>query len=152
MLQLNNVNSKYSNEGLSAKSSITWKYGKPLKDTSELTSVEKALNIVFPKEYKELVTQNNGGSPDKQAFKINGSEKVFNYLIKVKQIQSYTDSIRREYDADKNIIPFADDPSGNFICFDFTSKTSPKIVYFETDLAKALHVASNFNAFLKMLY
>ena len=59
----------------------------------------------------------------------------------------------------KGIIPFANDPFGNFICFQFTSSNDePNIVFWDHEIAydnegKAIsNVCASFDDFLEMLY
>jgi len=131
---------------------VTWISGEKLQSIEELLAFEDQYKVKFPDKYKEIVTANDGASPVPQNFHVADTERVFNYLVKVSDLQTMFANICREYSSAKILVPFADDPAGNFICFDFTDdKTSPKVVFFELDRGQCLKIADNFTAFLNSL-
>ena len=135
-------------------SKLQWLYGKKLQNSDAITEFEKELNIQFPPEYKKIVSQYDGGTPVPQFFSTaDNTEKVFNYLIKASQIQEMFRSLCREFNSDLLLVPFADDPAGNFICFDFTTnKSNPQVVFFDLDVGQSAVVTSDFNAFLNEIH
>ncbi|PEI85225.1 SMI1/KNR4 family protein [Bacillus pseudomycoides] len=102
-----------------------------------ISEVEEKFNVIFPQDYKNCVMKYNGGHPVPNIFLFeDGGEGVFDCLL------SYTNeyiSITVTYDIispyiPKGIIPFATDPFGNKICFDFRNdKHSPTIVFYDSD-------------------
>ena len=131
---------------------ITWIFGQKLHSIEELFAFEKQYKIKFPDEYKEIVTANDGASPVPQNFLVAGTERVFNYLVKVSDLQTMFVNICREYSCGKKLVPFADDPAGNYICFDYSdNKTSPTVVFFELDRGQCFKIAEDFTEFINSL-
>lgn len=91
----------------------------------QIQKVEKYLGVEFPKDYKECVTQFNGGYPEPDLFDINEEkDAIFSCLLSHTNDEA---SILEVYDLSSNvlpaeIIPFARDPFGNLICFDYRGK------------------------------
>ena len=132
---------------------ITWLYGKKLENLDILLSLEKKYNFSFPSEYKDIVLLNDGATPIPQNFTAAGEEKVFNYLAKVADIETIFTNICREYNSKQILVPFADDPAGNLICFDFTmDKVHPTVVFFVLDSGKCINIANSFFDLLKSIY
>ncbi|MFJ7744617.1 SMI1/KNR4 family protein [Peribacillus sp. NPDC097295] len=100
---------------------------------SVIALVEKAFGIEYPEDYKKCIMKYNGGFPHPNIFNFkDGRQGVFNDLI------SFTDKdlkIEMFYEQFSNpvlkgIVPFARDPFGNYLCFDFQENySSPKIVF-----------------------
>ncbi|MBR7119349.1 MAG: SMI1/KNR4 family protein [Lentisphaeria bacterium] len=131
---------------------ITWLYGKKLENLDILLSLEKKYNFSFPSEYKDIVLLNDGATPIPQNFTVAGKEKVFNYLAKVADIETIFANICREYNSKQILVPFADDPAGNLICFDYTEdKTIPHVTFLNTDDGEIIEIAKTFNDFLQIL-
>ncbi len=134
---------------------LQWLYGKKLQNLNDITEFEKESNIQFPPEYKKIISQNDGATPIPQLFSVaDKSEKVFNYLIKSSLVQTMFFDLCREYNPDHLLlVPFADDPAGNFICFDFTTdRNNPQVVFFDLDERKGTTVAPDFNSFLEEIH
>jgi cell wall assembly regulator SMI1 len=99
--------------------------------------VEKKLNVIFPKDYKDCVVKNNGGYPVPNLFLFeDGGEGIFECLL------SYTNEyinilvandLMSPY-VENGIIAFAADPFGNKLCFDYRNdKNSPTVVFYDND-------------------
>lgn len=105
-------------------------------DETIITKVEKNFSIKFPQEYKECVLKYNGGHPVPNIFYFTDKgEGLFDHLL------SFTSdpNIEEVYDIvsdyiPEGIIPFATDPFGNDICFDYRkNKKLPNIVFRNQD-------------------
>lgn len=99
-----------------------------------IKKVERTYSIEFPKDYRECVLKYNGGHPEPKIFSYkNGGEGVFDHLLSftsepniVVVFEFIRDSVP------EGIFPFATDPFGNQLCFDFRrNKNSPSIVFFD---------------------
>lgn len=112
----------------------TWKFVKPLKDKSSILLVEKEWGIKLPEIFIELVIKYNSGVPENTAFNTEfstgkSSGELLNFNLDSK------DNVLAEYKniEDKlppDIFPFAADPGGNYICFDYRmNKENPQIVF-----------------------
>ncbi|MBH5319428.1 SMI1/KNR4 family protein [Paenibacillus sp. GSMTC-2017] len=126
---------------------IIWDRSDGTTSRESIAKVEKKLGVSFPDEYITIVMNYNGSCPTPCLYKIYGKEtgnaykKIFGYLIpyglqdRPNFLEEYT--VLKKM-LPKNVIPFADDPGGDYICFDFRSSDEPKIVY--ADMEVAVHV------------
>ncbi|MFC7677701.1 SMI1/KNR4 family protein [Paenibacillus sp. GCM10028914] len=111
---------------------ITWE--RVVGEVSEdiINKVERTYDIVFPKDYRECVIRNNGGHPKPNIFfyKDEG-EGVFEHLLSFTSEPNIV--VVYEFIRDympEGIFPFATDPFGNQLCFDYRkNKDSPSIVF-----------------------
>ena len=126
-----------------------------------ISKVEDTLGIKFPKDYIEIIIKNDGAYPKPNRFEANGSEEVFNNLLSFDEedcsniIDTYNDVKDRLIE---KIIPFAEDPFGNLICFDYRDNNQPTIIFWEhekalnnKDLAVS-YLCGSFSELLSMLY
>ena len=130
--------------------------GDPI-DESTVESVAEAWGVRFPKKYVRIAAKYNGGCPDRDIFDVDGRpECVFDYLLTVPNeiIECYDDTKDR---LPAGVYPFATDPFGNAICFDYRKGPKPKVVFWDHEAAaddprQVLPIAESFTAFLKNLY
>ncbi|ALB44453.1 SMI1/KNR4 family protein [Clostridium beijerinckii] len=105
-------------------------------DDMTITKFEEKFSISFPKEYKECVIKYNGGHPIPNAFYFaDKGEGVFDHLLSFTSDPNIEDvyDIVSDYIPEK-VIPFATDPFGNDICFDYRkNKQEPNIVFRNQD-------------------
>jgi cell wall assembly regulator SMI1 len=139
---------------------ITWRYVSEKKITDkQIQQVEQYFGIKFPYDFIECVKRYDGGYPTPKVFDIPGqSANVFNDLLTFHIEDEY--SIVQNYEeisdgfVDK-VYPFANDPFGNFLCFDYrNSPASPTIVFWdhEEELGSSIYyVAASFEEFLSSL-
>ncbi|HHB2075694.1 TPA: SMI1/KNR4 family protein, partial [Bacillus cereus] len=102
----------------------------------EIEQVEKYFNIKLPNDFIECVKKYDGGYPRPKIFDVPGQdENVFNDLLTFHIEDEY--SIVKNYEDIKeelldNIYPFANDPFGNFLCFDYRNNSAlPTIVFWD---------------------
>ena len=125
--------------------------------------VENKLGIKFPDDYIHCVIENHGARPIPKVYDIGDKKgKVFGFLLSYDKNDDYY--FIDEYNALKEIlsigvIPFADDPIGNNICFDYREdKDNPVVVYWDHEIAannpeKAIiYICDNFTDLLEKLY
>ncbi len=145
-------------------SSINWLSRKPPTDTSLVKKLEHSLGVSFPKKYVEIVSKFPMGHPDKMCFDMPGrQEAVFSRLLEIPLdnnggIYSDYNFISRNLESSR-IIPFAEDPFGNFICFDYhDTNSNPSVVFWDHEAdsdageESLKFVANSFDEFLDMLY
>lgn len=117
-----------------ANRAIEWLFSHEAVSEQEIASIETQLYIKFPRDYIECAKRNHGGSPSLQIYDFDGhQEAVFNSLLSLNY--EYDNYILDVYDNVKdrlvnNIYPFADDPFGNLICFDYRNNDSKSTVVF----------------------
>lgn len=141
---------------------IIWKYVNEQLTNQEISQVEDQLNIKFPKDYLEVVINNDGGYPSPNDFILNHSLETFNNLISFKTTDSSNIIETIEAVSDRlieGVIPFGEDPGGNLICFDYRNNTMPTVVFWDHEIAgggsldKAISfVCENFTEFMDMLH
>jgi cell wall assembly regulator SMI1 len=119
---------------------VKWKYLERPVSEQEIRKVEEELNVTFPADYKQCVQVNHGASPEQFVLDVEGIERAFGSLLMVNTPESASDIVRT-YESykdtlPKDIIPFADDPGGNLVCFDYKDhKGNPIIVFWEHEEA-----------------
>lgn len=140
---------------------IKWNFVKNDIGYEIVNSIEEVFTIQFPIDYIECVISNNGGYPKPDRFTIKENEEVFNNLINLNLQTEY--NIIETYNNVKDrlvekVIPFADDPFGNLICFDYRKGNVPTIVFWEHEKAykdkenAIKYVCDSFTDLLNMLH
>lgn len=141
---------------------INWLFKKEEVTKEDIIKVEEKLDLKFPKSFNECVVNNNGAQPEKNIFDLNNEKgKIFGSLLDFDLnadeniVSIYKDLKNR---IPNKIVPFADDPSGNYICFDYRKKDEPEIVFWDHELAEEnpkksiSYIADNFEEFINKLY
>ena len=136
-------------------STLTWQFIDKLENDSSIYKLEKAINVKLPFDYVNCVKENNAGFPSLKTFNtVQGTERVFSNLLSLNSdddediFQSYQ-FILDETDR-KDILPFARDSFGNYICFDF-SDNSAKVVFWNHENKTFDDVSNSFIELLNML-
>lgn len=126
-----------------------------------ISKVEDIFRVIFPKDFIEVIIKNDGAYPKPNIFKVNGREEVFNNLLSFSEgdysniIDTYNDVSDRLIE---KIIPFAEDPFGNLICFDYRVNNQPQIIFWYHEKAfnckdsAISYVCDSFSGLLSMLY
>jgi len=144
------------------RNDIRWKWTDlPLNKTT-IEQTEKTLNVKFPNDYVKTIMKYNGGYSSIKYFNCgNKKDLVFDSLLNLKAgeddvslVETYNNIKDR---LPNNIVPFASDPFGNFICFNFNDK--PATVCFWdheiafSDVDKSItRLSSSFSEFLDLLH
>lgn len=127
----------------------------------EIKYVEDILGIKFPEDYIRCIKNNDGAYPVPDTFNIKNDEETLNNLLSLHKdkgnfmLQVYENVKDRMLE---KIIPFARDPFGNLICFDYSNDNQPTIVFWEhekafNDKEKAItFICNTFVEFLNMLH
>jgi hypothetical protein len=133
-----------------------WDEPRPVH-SHELEQLERRWGVELPEEYKHLVSQYQGMTPEPGVFKLGEGNDVLSVLLTITvdaERKSY--SILRVYDRlepliPPGIIPFAQTPGGEFVCFDYReSPQRPKIVHVSVELL-ITPIANSFSELLKTL-
>ena len=128
---------------------ITWEHVTPICD--ELFSeVESMYSIQIPDDLKPILKEGNGGAPSKRLFDDEKSK-----THEMKTLLSYNRSdMENVYSAfevlkeiDSKLIPFANDPAGNLICYD-----GSKVVYWHHETDEIEPIADSISEFFAKLY
>ncbi|WOA66240.1 SMI1/KNR4 family protein (plasmid) [Bacillus mycoides] len=129
-------------------SHITWINVNEKRVTDDqIKQLEQYLNIKFPNDFLECVQEYDGGYSTPDTFNIpNQDENSLNNLLTLDSdrknsfLKTYNNTKDRSPD---KIYPFARDPFGNLLCFDYRNNTdSPTIVFWdheEEDIEEAIY-------------
>ncbi|AXY08935.1 SMI1/KNR4 family protein [Bacillus thuringiensis LM1212] len=140
---------------------ITWSFmSKTPVTNEEIQVVEQYLNIKLPNDFVACVKKYDGGYPNPKVFDVPGQdENVFSDLLTLHIEDKY--SIVQNYNSVKDrlvakVYPFARDPFGNLLCFDYRNSTeSPTVVFWdheEENIEEAIYpVCSTFTELLASL-
>lgn len=107
-------------------------------DMETILNAENIFGVKFPQDYIEIIMKNDGGYPKPNRFDLNGNEEVFNNLLSFDEedcsnmVDTYNDVKDRLVE---KVIPFAEDPFGNLICFDYRNNDQPTVVFWEHEKA-----------------
>ena len=110
-----------------------WKDVDQLNAKESISQVEKEMGVVFPLLFIETVRKYNGGRPLNNVFDTEKTaEHVFSNLLTFNTSENnsilavYRDNVER---LPQGVIPFATDPGGNYICFDYRKSSNPEVVF-----------------------
>jgi hypothetical protein len=103
-----------------------------------IADVEKIFGINLPNDFIECIKENNAGHPIPNVYYIGVRGEVFNNLLTFDLESKY--SIINTFNRIKTrlvdkVYPFAEDPFGNCICFDYRNGDKPIIVFWEHETA-----------------
>lgn len=155
ILTYNEFNKLYESNNIESIS-IKWRSIDKLKDKNNIDSLFKTLGYNIPDGYRNVVTKYNAGHPNPSLFDTKVSKKhVFGYLLSFNKEDKH--NIFKYINGDIEglpikVIPFATDPFGNLICFDYRKNRNPNIVYWLHENDEVIFIANNFVDFLNGLY
>ncbi|MBT2216286.1 SMI1/KNR4 family protein [Virgibacillus dakarensis] len=120
-------------------STVEWRSWDEQVTRKEVESVGEKLGVKFPLDYIEVAMEYNGAHVSPELFQVEGKEKVFGTLLTydneddehiLEVFKDYRDTLPEK------IVPFAFDPSGNLICFDYKNhEDNPIVVFWEHENA-----------------
>lgn len=130
---------------------LTWKYKIELKDEKVFFQIEKERGIVIPSSIKELIRNTNASTPSKYNFLIGATEKVLGAILSFNYDESDTDTVFTALNVikDKNLLPFAIDPFGNYICYDIPKSV---VVFWNHETNTVSSTNMDLDEFLSSLY
>jgi len=134
-----------------------WDYTRPVSE-EVVRRVETRLGVKFPASYVECVKKYNNGVPQAYLYYMgNGRERVFGQLIDIRDSLDVYETLIEEHNGPEHVIPFAEDPAGNFICFDYrgiSDGEEPSIVFFDHEVEGGAiqKICDSFSDLLDMLH
>lgn len=103
--------------------------------------VESLFGVKLPQDFREVIISHSGGCPLPHTYDFGEhDEAVLHNLLNFDKEEKY--NVFKTYNLIKDrlqdkIYPFAEDPYGNHICFDYReSKENPKVVFCDHELTK----------------
>lgn len=129
----------------------TWKYKIEMKDTKAFAEVEKQRGIHIPEELKAFVEEHNAATPALYHFMAGVTERVFGAVLSFEKDEKEADTVYPALEAvkDKNLLPFAIDPFGNYICYQLDTN---QIVYWSHEDDTVTSTRKGLKEFVASLY
>lgn len=131
--------------------SIVWKYKIEIADVSVFAEIEKARGIKIPDELRSFIMEANAATPSKYNFMVGTVEKVFGAVLSFNRGETDIDTVFTALTSieDKNLLPFAIDPFGNYICY---SLKDNKVAFWNHETNRVSSTEKNLRDFLEGLY
>ncbi len=143
------------------KNNVKWLCENNSIEIITITNIEVSLGVKFPIDYINTMVNNDGGYPEPNRFDLDGNEEVFNNLLSFNK-EDYSNIVDCYNDIKdllpKKIIPFAEDPFGNTICFDYRMDEKPSIVFWDHEKAfidknlSVSYICDTFKELIEMLH
>lgn len=129
---------------------LKWEYIKKLNDKKVFEKIEKKIQNINSKWFKKYILKYNSGEPTPNIFDTDKSKrKVFNALFSFNKNDEYNIFFFLDNFEHENLLPFAEDVSGDRICIDLKDNTI-KLVDHETDEIE--FVSNSLDEFMNSLY
>ncbi|MGG0656877.1 SMI1/KNR4 family protein [Rummeliibacillus pycnus] len=107
--------------------------------TAYINKTGRQIGFIFPSDYVECAVHNNGSAVLPYNFGVDGIARVFGTLLSYdKDSSENIFNVYRNYVSSlpKGLVPFAFDPAGNLICFDYKDhEGNPTVVFWEHENA-----------------
>lgn len=132
-----------------------WKYVKKLINNDNIQRFEQKIHRDLPIDFKETVALFNGGRPDKSNVLIDNKERILKSLLSFNKEDK--ENIFAVYEwvesqLERNLIPFAIDPAGNYFCFEYTNFKNVSIVFWNHENQNHYTICDTFSELLHKLY
>jgi cell wall assembly regulator SMI1 len=140
---------------------ITWERGEKLEEQI-IEKTEKKIGFRLPLDFLAIVKEHDGGRPVQMYFDYGRRKRAmfgellsFNPEKRFNVIRAY-ESLHdddEEIELPKEIVPFALDPAGNLLCFDYREKNRPSVVFVDHEEMDEIHfICHTFTDLLSKLY
>lgn len=105
--------------------SIHWDYKIQLKNEEIFEKIESDNGIKIPEELRSFIIANNGACPTPNCVDINGEERVYDATLSFNEEEEDATTVRFAMNivANPDYIPFAQDPFGNYYCYEWKQRT-----------------------------
>ncbi|WP_339196400.1 SMI1/KNR4 family protein [Aeribacillus sp. FSL k6-2211] len=136
---------------------IEWRFTKSPIDSETISNIEKHFDIEFPEEYKQIVLNYNGARPKPNVYDTEKTkERTVKSLLSLNQKEEGNIFDVMNWISGKipsKFIPFANDNSGNYLCFDYSeNQKNPPIYLWLHEENRVEKVSDSFASFLSKLY
>lgn len=128
-----------------------WKYKIDLKDPQAFAKVEAMRGIRVPAVLRQFIENHNAATPSNYHFMVGSTERVFGAVLSYDEAEKEADRVYPALEAvkDKNLIPFAIDPFGNYICYALDKN---EIVFWDHETDDTASTGKNLEQFIENLY
>ena len=130
---------------------MKWKYKIELSNEKVFEEIEKERGIIIPGMLKELIKETNASTPEKYNCIIGNTERVLGAILSFNKEDQDIDTVFTglEVVKDKNLIPFAVDPFGNYFCL---NTDNGEVLYWEHESQKTEGSGKTLNDFIASLH
>ncbi len=129
------------------RSLMNWKYVKQTK-RENIDKVETLLKVSIPENLRNLILDANNGRPEQDTFDTETEQgKQFKKLLSYNHEDNENIYSCISLFEGTGLIPFADDPAGNFLCLD-----KGKVIFWNHETSKKEFVSEDLNTFINNLY
>ncbi|MCD8509315.1 MAG: SMI1/KNR4 family protein [Bacillus sp. (in: Bacteria)] len=135
---------------------LEWKFVKNPATDRVLQEIEREFQITLPEAYGDLMKQYNGARPKPNQFhRKDGEENVVKSFLSVHPVKGGVRDVNY-WLVDKlprRVFPFANDPFGNYICFDYRKGNyfEPTVVLWDHEKKELKKISDSFAGFLDLL-
>ena len=121
------------------RNDLIWPVPDGIVSSEYIVEIGKQMGYIFPIDYVECAIHNNGSAVLPYNFEVDGINRVFGTLLSYdKESSENIYKVYRNYVSSlpKGLVPFAFDPAGNLICFDYKEhEENPIVVFWEHENA-----------------
>ena len=131
--------------------SNTWKYKIEIRNEKIFDEIGETRGICFPEELKQFILANNAATPTKYKFMLGVTEKVLGAVLSYNKGEEDVDTVFSALNLieDTNLIPFAIDPFGNYICY---AVEQSEVVFWEHEKNVVISTGKTLQNFIEELY
>lgn len=118
----------------------------------DISYFEICFDVKLPEDFKYIVEKHNGGRPERKLLNIEGKQYVFYSLLSISKNDRYNVYKIYSWVGDKihkNLVPIAEDPFGNYYCYDKGDNMHIKL--WKHDNEKLIYISDNLFDLLDLL-
>lgn len=130
---------------------MVWNYKIDLQNEGVFKEIEEERGIEIPNSLKDLIREANAGTPEKYNYVIGNTEKVIGAVLSFNRGENDTDTVFTALKTieDSNLLPFAIDPFGNYLCMAIKENV---VVFWDHETGEAYSTGLDLAGFLNTLY
>ena len=142
-----------------ASPGLVWKWTSDPLTEKMIVNAERALQVVFPADYRDCIRENHGGAPEPSGFSFvaaNGHQMSSQVSLLLtldpredENVLSTVTDLTVEERLPTGLIPIINDGGGNLVCLDYR-EGEPKVVYLSLE-SEIVPLADNFTEFVGKL-
>lgn len=134
---------------------IEWRYIKTSISKEDIVMVENKIGFPLPRDFVKIVMTYNGGRPRPNRFNTKTTTgRVLKAFLSLHSNDQGSVFSVLEWVGDRleeNIVPFAEDPAGNYLCFKHSIKNT-KIIFWDHEKDESEIVCDSITELMGSLY
>ena len=136
--------------------SVEWQDPMPAPSQEDIAFVERTVGVKLPSDFKDFCWHYHGGFPDPDEIEIAGFGRTL-----VNQVLPFVDdnkegirsiaSVSKDVEGlTEGLVPFAEEPGGNYFCFDCRSGKQNVVFWFH-EQNTVFEICDSFTEFVEIL-